>query len=99
MCLLRRSAVAKLLTLQEWASRTYETPPSLESLRRWVRQGRIYPAPELHGRAYMVHPDAVYVDIRRNYIANNSTTATIAPRQSLIERIRAEDQKQAKKRR
>ena len=31
--------MANLLTLEEWASRTYETPPSLSSLRCWAREG------------------------------------------------------------
>jgi len=52
---------AKLLNLQEWASRVYETPPSLSTLRRWAREGRIYPAPEIHGKEYKVIPDAIYV--------------------------------------
>ena len=51
----------KLLNLREWASRTYETPPSLSTLRRWAREGRIYPAPEIHGKEYKVNPDATYV--------------------------------------
>lgn len=53
--------MAKLLNLQEWASRVYETPPSLSTLRRWAREGRIYPAPEIHGKEYKVSPDAIYV--------------------------------------
>ncbi|WP_410733836.1 excisionase [Citrobacter portucalensis] len=53
--------LAKLLNLQEWASRVYETPPSLSTLRRWAREGRIYPAPEIHGKEYKVSPDAIYV--------------------------------------
>ncbi len=55
----------KLLNLQEWASEIYSTPPSLSTLRRWVREGRIYPAPELHGKEYRLLPDAVYVDIKK----------------------------------
>ncbi|ANG93232.1 excisionase [Lelliottia amnigena] len=54
--------MTKLLNLQEWANETYSTPPSLSTLRRWTRQGRIYPAPELHGKEYKVLPDAIYVN-------------------------------------
>ncbi|NUU68178.1 excisionase [Enterobacteriaceae bacterium BIT-l23] len=54
--------MAKLLTLLQWADAHYETPPSLRTLQRWTREGRIYPAPELHGREYKVQHDAVYVD-------------------------------------
>ncbi|WP_080923906.1 excisionase [Klebsiella variicola] len=69
--------MAKLLTLEEWASRTYETPPSLSSLRRWAREGRIYPAPELHGKTYRVHPDAVYVDISKKALVPNRSIDNI----------------------
>ncbi|EQA1641352.1 excisionase [Enterobacter hormaechei] len=57
--------MAKLLNLQEWAAEVYTTPPSLSTLRRWTREGRIYPAPELHGKEYKVQPDAIYVDPRK----------------------------------
>ncbi|WP_240614160.1 excisionase [Mixta theicola] len=35
--------MAKLLNLLEWANETYSKPPSLSTLRRWVREGRTYP--------------------------------------------------------
>ncbi|HDC4530791.1 excisionase [Enterobacter kobei] len=57
--------MAKLLNLQEWAAEVYTTPPSISTLRRWTRDGRIYPAPELHGKEYKVQPDAIYVDPRK----------------------------------
>ncbi|MEQ0423236.1 excisionase [Klebsiella sp. JB_Kp036] len=91
--------MAKLLTLEEWASRTYETPPSLSSLRRWAREGRIYPAPELHGKTYRVHPDAVYVDISKKALVPNRSIDTITSKGTLVERVRAMEQKQVKKRR
>ncbi|WP_420798354.1 excisionase [Pantoea vagans] len=47
------------MNLQEWASATYSQPPSLSTLRRWVREGRIYPCPELHGKEYKLEPDSV----------------------------------------
>lgn len=53
--------MAKLLNLQEWANEVYASPPSLSTLRRWAREGRIFPAPELHGKEYKVVPDAIYV--------------------------------------
>lgn len=58
--------IAKLLNLMEWANEKYSKPPSLSTLRRWVREGRIYPCPELHGREYMLEPDSVYVDPRKS---------------------------------
>lgn len=52
----------KLITLQEWASSTFEQPPSVYTLRRWVKDGKIYPAPKKIGRTYYVQPGAQYVD-------------------------------------
>ncbi|WP_413722657.1 excisionase [Sodalis sp. RH24] len=67
--------MAKLLNLQEWANEVYSTPPSLSTLRRWVREGRIYPAPELHGKEYRIIPGAIYVDPKKKALKR------IAPRQ------------------
>lgn len=51
------------IRLEEWLKRTYgEQKPSLLTARRWARSGNIYPAPEKHGRAYYVRPDARYID-------------------------------------
>ncbi|WP_417642212.1 excisionase [Enterobacter kobei] len=48
-------------------------PPSLSTLRRWAREGRIYPAPEIHGKEYKVVPDAVYVSpSKRNWQLNTA---------------------------
>jgi len=53
-----------LLTLEEWAKQTYETPPAMNTLRRWAREGLIQPPPEKHGRSYFVSPTARYVEPR-----------------------------------
>lgn len=71
--------MAKLLNLQEWAAEVYTTPPSLSTLRRWTREGRIYPAPELHGKEYKVQPDAIYVDPRKKICALNRNTPNCRP--------------------
>ncbi|MGS6172769.1 excisionase, partial [Enterobacter hormaechei] len=34
--------MGNLVKLQEWADEVYTTPPSLSTLRRWTREGRIY---------------------------------------------------------
>jgi predicted site-specific integrase-resolvase len=68
-----------LLTLQEWANHAYETPPALNTLRRWAREGRIQPAPEKHGRSYFVQPEARYVELTARLRGNASL--------SLVERI------------
>lgn len=53
----------KLVTLEAWLVATYgEEAPSILTARRWIREGRIYPKPEKHGRAYYLVPDARYVD-------------------------------------
>lgn len=50
---------APLLTLTAWARSRYgDDAPGLATLRRWAREQRIFPAPEKHGRAYFVRPDA-----------------------------------------
>lgn len=47
------------IPLSEWAARHYNPAPSLWVLRKWVRQGEIYPAPEKVGSAYYVEEHAV----------------------------------------
>ncbi|HKK06538.1 MAG TPA: excisionase [Gammaproteobacteria bacterium] len=56
---------AKQIPLQDWAERHFDPPPSIRTLRRWARQGRIAPAPELVGREYRVREDAAYVPPQR----------------------------------
>ncbi len=46
------------VTLEAWAARHYSPPPSIWTLRRWVKRGEIHPAPELVGRTYYVEQDA-----------------------------------------
>lgn len=53
----------KLITLEAWLTATYgENGPSILTARRWCRDGNIWPAPEKHGRAYYLRPDARYID-------------------------------------
>ena len=51
----------KLLPLEEWANETYAKPPTLSTLRRWARNGNIYPPPEKHGTSYQVEPGSIYI--------------------------------------
>lgn len=54
---------AKLITLEAWAARMFgDSPPNRDTLRRWCRDTKIFPAPKKIGRAYYVSPDAHYVD-------------------------------------
>lgn len=52
----------KLIRIQAWASSKYEEPPSIFTLRRWARDGRIYPIPKKVGRDWLVTPDARYIE-------------------------------------
>ncbi|ENL7623013.1 excisionase [Enterobacter hormaechei subsp. xiangfangensis] len=79
--------MAKLLNLQEWAAEVYTTPPSLSTLRRWTRQGRIYPAPELHGKEYKVQPDAIYVDPRKKNLRAKPKHTKLPSSGTLLERL------------
>jgi len=77
--------MAKLLTLTEWASETYSQPPSLFTLRRWAREGRIYPCPELHGKEYRLHPEAVYLNPRKRVRHANALSHRVIGRNLLME--------------
>lgn len=48
----------KRIPLPEWASRHYSPPPSLWVLRKWARQGEIFPPPERVGKGWYVREDA-----------------------------------------
>lgn len=54
--------IRKLVTLQQWADRNYAgAPPHIKTLRRWCREGKIYPAPQKQGRTYYLVESARYV--------------------------------------
>lgn len=62
MCPLPRA----MISLEDWAEMIYGgSAPSIHTLRRWAREGRIQPAPQKHGRMYFVRQDATYLDSRR----------------------------------
>ncbi len=49
-------------TLAKWAAANYgEDAPHIKTLRRWVREGKIFPAPRKDGRTYFVEQTARYV--------------------------------------
>lgn len=66
--------------LTAWAAKRYDPPPSLWVLRRWVRDGEIYPPAELVGRTY-------YVD--ENARRMTETDAAGTPTGTLVDRLRA----------
>lgn len=47
------------IPLTDWAARRYAVPPTIATLRRWVREGQIHPPPERAGRLYQVDEHAV----------------------------------------
>jgi hypothetical protein len=70
--------MARKITLTAWASQEFDPPPAERTLRLWVKQGRILPAPIKVGRTYYVVPDAKH--------EAEVNTATTLPR--LINRLR-----------
>lgn len=61
------------ILLADWAARQYSPAPSTWVLRKWVRGGQIYPAPEKVGSAY-------YVD--------EAARRQLSQRPSLVDRLR-----------
>lgn len=52
----------KLTTLEAWARTKYgEHAPNMDTLRRWAREGKIFPAPKKQGRTYFLPEHAEYV--------------------------------------
>lgn len=53
------------IPLEQWASTRWgEHAPHIGTLRRWARDGKIFPAPKKVGRSYFVSQQAQYVDHR-----------------------------------
>ena len=49
------------LTLADWAKSKFgERAPHIVTLRRWVREGRIFPQPQKIGKTWFVKPGAEY---------------------------------------
>ncbi|KAA5939643.1 excisionase [Pantoea sp. Bo_2] len=57
----REAVMSKYISLTTWADEYYDDPPTPGTLRRWARNGNIFPPPEIHGREYRVSPDAFYI--------------------------------------
>ena len=55
----------KKLTLKEWNSRL-PRPRSEETVRRWVREGKIYPAPVKDGREYLFDENSVRINEQKD---------------------------------
>jgi predicted RNA-binding protein YlxR (DUF448 family) len=65
------------IRLTVWAAQQYNPPPAERTLRLWVREGRIVPAPVKIGRAYYVTPDARHIaEVARGKRLADRLTAT-----------------------
>ncbi|HAT7514660.1 TPA: excisionase [Kluyvera ascorbata] len=84
--------MAKLMNLQEWADSVYSTPPSLSTLRRWCREGRIYPTPERHGKEYRLVPDSIYVDPSKKNLRPKAIRQELPKKGTLLERLKHGEQ-------
>jgi hypothetical protein len=51
----------KWIPVRQWAEQTYgDAKPHINTLLRWIHDGRIQPQPEKHGRGWRVRPFAEY---------------------------------------
>lgn len=50
----------RFVTLREWAQAQFSTAPHINTLHKWVHEGRIQPQPMKIGRGYWVKPSAEY---------------------------------------
>lgn len=65
------------ILLAEWGRRRYDPPPSMYTLRRWAREGEIFPQPEKVGKHY-------YVDEHAERVG-----APMPAQPTLVERLKA----------
>ena len=50
------------MKLENWARTLYgDDAPDPRTLRRWAREGRLFPPAEQHGKCWFVSPDAKYI--------------------------------------
>jgi predicted site-specific integrase-resolvase len=53
--------MARWIKLETWAHTQYgDDAPDPRTLRRWAREGHLYPPAEQHGKCWYVAPDAKY---------------------------------------
>lgn len=52
------------IPLTDWAARRYDPVPSIHTLRRWAKDGKIVPVPEKHGREFRVLETARFIDTK-----------------------------------
>ncbi|WP_071608887.1 excisionase [Entomohabitans teleogrylli] len=84
-----------LLTLTEWARIYYKDPPPIGTLRRWARNGNIFPQPEKQGREYKVHDDAFYIKPNKagTSIRQYHPNGRVGKKSALLEKLIDESKK------
>lgn len=56
-----RKDMPRWIKLENWARAQYgNDAPDPRTLRRWARNGHLYPPAEQHGKCWYVRPDAKY---------------------------------------
>lgn len=50
------------IRLSDWLEREFSPAPAMRTARRWIKQGKIYPAPVKIGKAYYVEKNAIFQD-------------------------------------
>lgn len=85
----------KYVSLTTWAGMYYDNPPTPGTLRRWARDGNIYPPPELQGREYQVEPDAFYIKPKKcgMKFEQHQPNGRIGRKSPLLERLLYESEK------
>ncbi|MBY4768948.1 excisionase [Burkholderia ambifaria] len=53
------------IRLNLWLEREFFPPPAMRTARRWIKEGKIYPAPIIVGNAYYVEEGAIYQEGNR----------------------------------
>ncbi|QBR00479.1 excisionase [Paraburkholderia pallida] len=48
------------IRLDEWLKREFDPPPAIRTARQWIKNRKIFPAPEKVGRSYYVDDKAVF---------------------------------------
>lgn len=76
----------KLIPITTWAAARYDPPPSDWTLRRWARDGELWPPPEKVGKEWYVRQDA------RRVSAQPADDAAAHAGLSLVERLQRKGQ-------
>jgi len=51
----------KRVALALWAERRFDPPPNMRTLRRWVEEGQLVPAPIKIGRTWYVTEETMHI--------------------------------------